>query len=42
MNTENTTPEDGAKQTGTIDITPTWSGLLPALVAVLEGGTDEG
>jgi hypothetical protein len=28
--------------TETIDLTPTWAGMLPALLAVLEGGTDEG
>jgi hypothetical protein len=26
----------------TIDLTPTWAGVLPALLAVLESGTNEG
>ncbi len=26
----------------TIDCTPTWSGILPALLNVLENGTEEG
>jgi len=26
----------------TIDLTPTWSALLPAFLAVLESGTDAG
>lgn len=28
--------------TQTIDITPTWSALLPALIAVARDGTEEG
>jgi len=27
---------------GTIDITPTWTGLMPAFIAVLEGGGETG
>lgn len=26
----------------TIDLTPTWSGILPGLLAVIENGTGEG
>ena len=26
----------------TIDLTPTWAAVLPALLAVIEDGTDEG
>lgn len=26
----------------TIDLTPTWQGVLPILLAALENGTDEG
>jgi len=26
----------------TIDLTPTWSGILPALLALLENGTETG
>lgn len=28
--------------TDTFDLTPTWADLMPALVAVLQGGTTEG
>lgn len=27
---------------GTINLTPTWAGVLPILIAALEDGTDEG
>lgn len=33
---------DEKRQIGTIDLTPTWSGILPALLAVIENGTPEG
>ena len=28
--------------TGTIDLTPTWTGLLPAFIALLQNGSPEG
>ena len=31
-----------ARKEITVDITPTWSGLLPYMMAVLEDGTHEG
>lgn len=33
---------DKYKGLQTIDCTPTWSGILPALLNVLENGTEEG
>ncbi len=30
------------RQIGTIDMTPTWAGIMPALIAVLENGTETG
>jgi hypothetical protein len=33
---------DKYKGLQTIDCTPTWSGILPALLIVLEDGTEEG
>jgi len=34
--------EFGGMKVETIDLTPTWAGILPALMAVLEHGTEEG
>lgn len=34
--------ESDKVQVGTVDLTPTWSGILPALLAVLEDGNAEG
>lgn len=30
------------RKAGTIDMTPTWSGLVDSLIAVLEDGTEKG
>jgi hypothetical protein len=35
-------PAPAPKGPETIDLTPTWSGILPALLLVLESGTAEG
>lgn len=34
--------EDGATVVGTIDLTPTWRGVLPILIACIESGTATG
>jgi hypothetical protein len=33
-----TTPKENKMQTKTIDLTPTWRGILPALLAIFEHG----
>ena len=34
--------DDGARQVGTIDLTPTWRGLVPLIVEGIRNGTDAG
>ena len=39
MDVANAARDDGAKFVGTIDLTPTWVGLIPLFVTAIEHGT---